>query len=286
MTQAMVNLNFGLLRRGGQKEKSLLDMEVLGNDERREKNEFIRPGRSGRPGWRERKGRGPYSRRSIGFRRSRKAAPDNTTQFLIGDQGWSRRTNDNSSESEDDFGKKEFVKDYDNQRPIRQKLSKSKLIEEYMTVEKDVKILEKKYEESKAEDQLKERLQPTEWTKVEPETAKKIKIFQNEVLKMIQENRLLRLENSRLVKENRALASSSTSSSSSSSSESSGSSSSDSSSEDEVEETDNMEDREGGDRDAFKDSDSESKRDDTGYESDRSAISDLVTSSFTSKSRT
>jgi len=293
MTQAMVNLSFGRMRREGERKKSLLeisemDMDMMGSGEKGG------GGGGGKLG-RERRGRGPYSRRSTGSRRVRRMAlaPDNTTQFLMGDQACLRKnlsnfTIDNSSESEEDFVKKEFCKDYDSQRPVRQKLSKSKLIEEYMMVEKDVKLLEKRYAETNAEEQLKARLGTVDydWSKgevaMEPEVAEKIRIFQKEILKMAQENSLLRLENNRLVNENRALASSSSSSSSSSDSDSSDSSSESDSSSDEDE--DIPEETVG---DVYKDSDSESKRDDTGYESDRSAGSDLVTSSFsTSRTRT
>lgn len=236
--------------------------------------------------------------RARGWRERQKAAPapDNTTQFLMSDMtrlaGLSDSELEVSSEDEDDFVKREFSKDYERERPVRQKLPKSKLIEEYMVIEKDVKMLEKKYEEVRAQEKLKARLGTVDYdwekgeVKMEPETAEKIRIFQQEILKLVADNRILRNENSRLVADNRAhearlnLRSSSeddSDSSSSNSDSSSDSSSSSSSEEDEDDEevvgtSSNITDR--------KDSDSESKKDDTGYESDRSAeFSGLVTSS-------
>ena len=215
-----------------------------------------------------------------------KRAPGNTTQFLMGDQGGARKNFedsdlDNSSESEDEFVKKEFAKDYDNQKPIRHKMPKSKLIEEFMTVENDVKMLEKKYVEMSAEEQLQARLgragAKADWSRssveVEPDLAEKIRKFQQEILRMAQENRTLRMENMRLISENRAVASSS---SSSSSSESESSCSSDSSSEEEQEREEAVLPSLKQDVSCLED---EWQRDDTGYESDRSSgLGDRVSS--------
>jgi len=236
---------------------------------------------------------GPYLRRRARIQRQpgsnlvSNMAPGNTTQFLMGDnkRTFSDSDLDNSTdEDENEFGKKEFSRDYDLQKPIRQKLSKSKLIEEFMTVEKDVKMLEKKYAEMSAEEQLKARLGTVDydWRKgevaMEPEVAEKIRIFQEEILRMAQENRSLMRENSRLISEKRAAAVSS-SSSDSSSSDSSDNSSSASSSEDDSEVEEAAEEvllRQEGLLPAsclLAPKEEEWQKDDTGYESDRSVVS-------------
>jgi len=279
MTQAMVNLTFG--------RRLTTAREGWGGEE-----EASSRVSSWRKRGRERRA-GPYLRK----RAKRPRAPDNTTQFLMGDQGGARQSFsdsdlENSSESDDHFVEREFAKDYDNLKseiqPSRQKLPKSKLIEELMTVEKEVKMLEKKYAEMTTEEQLRARLGTTEFDMrvVEPELAQKIQAFQEEIVRMAKENRGLRLDNTRLINEKRAAAKvqqSSSSSSSSSSSDSSSNSDSDSSSESEADEVEtnplasspelenwvsSMETLKG-----------EEARDDTGYESERSTLSDKVTSS-------
>ena len=285
MTQAMVNLTFGRrlsAAREEEEEDSLA--EVAGS---------TRVVSSWRKRGRERRA-GPYLRK----RAKRPRAPDNTTQFLMGDQGGARQSFsdsdlENSSESEDHFVEREFAKDYDNLKseiqPSRQKLPKSKLIEELMTVEKEVKMLEKKYAEMTTEEQLRARLGTTEFDMgvVEPELAQKIKAFQTEIVRMAKENRSLRLDNSRLVNEKRACAAkvqlqSCSSSSSSSSQSSSNSEDSDSSSESETEnEPKPNPELETWVGETLKGSEESwaSTRDDTGYESERSTLSDRVTSS-------
>merc|ERR550517_1839678 len=238
MTQAMVNLTFG---------RRLTAREGWGGEEDTVQAEVGSQVSSWRKRGRERRA-GPYLRK----RAKRPRAPDNTTQFLMGDQEGARQSFsdsdlENSSESDDHFVEREFAKDYDNLKseiqPSRQKLPKSKLIEELMTVEKEVKMLEKKYAEMTTEEQLRARLGTTEFDMgvVEPELAQKIKAFQAEIVRMAKENRSLRIDNSRLINEKRAAAKvqlqSSSSSSSSSSSDSSSNSDSDSSSESEAEET-------------------------------------------------
>jgi len=285
MTQAMVNLTFGRrlsTAREEEEEDSLA--EVAGS---------TRVVSSWRKRGRERRA-GPYLRK----RAKRPRAPDNTTQFLMGDQGGARQSFsdsdlENSSESEDHFVEREFAKDYDNLKseiqPSRQKLPKSKLIEELMTVEKEVKMLEKKYAEMTTEEQLRARLGTTEFDMgvVEPELAQKIKAFQTEIVRMAKENRSLRLDNSRLVNEKRACAAkvqlqSCSSSSSSSSQSSSNSEDSDSSSQSETEnEPKPNPELETWVGETLKGSEESwvSTRDDTGYESERSTLSDRVTSS-------
>ena len=288
MTQAMVNLSFG---------RRLAGREGLFGEEDSLQAELGTRVSSWKKRGRERRA-APYLRK----RAKRPRAPDNTTQFLMGDQGGARQSFsdsdlENSSESEDHFVEREFAKDYDNLKseiqPSRQKLPKSKLIEELMTVEKEVKMLEKKYAEMTTEEQLRARLGTTEFDigVVEPELAQKIQAFQAEIVKMAKENRSLRLDNTRLVNEKRAAAKvqqSSSSSSSSSSSDSSSDSDSESSSESEAETTDpnplasspELDSWVVGSMEGLKGE--EMYRDDTGYESERSTLSDRVTSSSSS----
>ena len=198
MTQAMVNLSFG---------RRLAGREGLFGEEDSLQAELGTRVSSWKKRGRERRA-APYLRK----RAKRPRAPDNTTQFLMGDQGGARQSFsdsdlENLSESEDHFVEREFAKDYDNLKseiqPSRQKLPKSKLIEELMTVEKEVKMLEKKYAEMTTEEQLRARLGTTEFDigVVEPELAQKIQAFQAEIVKMAKENRSLRLDNTRLVNE-------------------------------------------------------------------------------------
>jgi len=245
----------------------------------------------------------PYNllsrRRKEQARRQRRTvphpAPVNTNQFLMSDCN-DRLGGYSDSDAEDDdgndrvFGMKEFRKDYEKAIPMKQKMPKSKLIEEYMLVEKGVKLLEKKYEEMSAQEQLKARLGTVDydWEKgevaMEPETAEKIRIFQEEILKIAEENRKLALENSRLVAENKASKSESSESDTDSDSSDSDTDSSSSDSDSDTD-TDSSEDDENevtaSSTDCVKDSDSESKKDDTGYESDDSKSLTRVTSSTT-----
>jgi len=212
-------------------------------------------------------------------------APVNTTQFLMSDRACLDSYSDDSDD-DGDFVKREFCKEYEKAIPIKQKMPKSKLIEEYMMVEKDVKLLERKYEEMSAQEQLKARLGTVDydWEKgevaMEPEIAEKIRIFQEEILKLARENRDMALENSRLVAENKANKSESSDSDTDSSDSDTDSSSSDSDSDTD---TDSSSDEENevaaSSTDCVKDSDSESKKDDTGYESDDSKSLVRVTSS-------
>jgi len=278
MTQSMLNLTtFGRrpsrLQQGRRRREELDEMEIEGLAN------TLRPGITKIKGKRifGRERRVPYSKLE---RRTRGvvAAPGNTTQFLMKDQQFSDSDLEQaSSESEDDFVRKEFAKEYASATPIRQKMQKSKLIEEYLNVEKSVKILETKLEEarrSEDEDKLETRLGAANYhSKISPEIVEKIRIFQEELLLLSQENRTLRIENNLLITENRAAAKQpSSSSDSSSSSEQSSDSDSDSSSSEDEQADENIEEstRESA---IYKDSDSESKRDDTGYESDRSAVS-------------
>lgn len=185
-------------------------------------------------------------------RRGRAQAPDNTTQFLMGDMdNWNKRQA-GDEDGDNCYAKREFSKEYEKTAISKQKMPISKLIEEYFSYESEVKDLEKKYQEMTAQEQLKARLGAVdyEWEKgeifMEPEVAEKIRIFQSEIARVREENRILEEENLRLRTENRDLdqnSSSSSSDDSSSDSDSSGSSDdsdSDSSSSEEEEETDGI----------------------------------------------
>ena len=171
-------------------------------------------------------------------RRVRALAPDNTTQFLMGDMdNWNKRQT-GDEEGDNGYAKREFSKEYEKMAVSKQKMPISNLIEEYFSYESEVKVLEKKYEEMTAQERLKARLGAVEyeWEKgeifMEPEVAEKIRIFQNEIAKVREENRILEEENLRFRTEKRDLDRDSSSSSSdedsSSDSDSSGSSSDDS----------------------------------------------------------
>jgi len=162
-------------------------------------------------------------------RRVRAQAPDNTTQFLMGDRDnwnkWQEEDGDNC------YAKREFSKEYEKMAISKQKMPKSKLIEEFLYYESEVKALEKKYEEITAQVQLKARLGAVdnEWENgeifMEPEVAEKIRIFQSEIAKVREENLRLGTEK-RDLDENSS--GSSSNEDSSSDSDSSGSSSDDS----------------------------------------------------------
>lgn len=185
-------------------------------------------------------------------RRGRAQAPDNTTQFLMGDMdNWNKRQV-GDEDGDNCYAKREFSKEYEKTAISKQKMPISKLIEEYFSYESEVKDLEKKYQEMTAQEQLKARLGAVdyEWEKgeifMEPEVAEKIRIFQSEIARVREENRILEEENLHFRTENRDLdqnSSSSSSEDSSSDSDSSGSSDdsdSDSSSSEEEEETDGI----------------------------------------------
>jgi len=187
----------------------------------------------------------PYrSLRRRGRERGRegRAAPDNTTQFLMSDQADYHSYSDCEGEAKTGAGRagrevwaeQEFSRAYAAAATSRHKLSKVKLIEELTAVEGAVGLLERQYQEMTAQEQLKARLGAVEydWEKgevaMEPEVAEKIRIFQQEIAKLAEENRSLAADNLRLTEANRNLESSgdrsSDSSDSSSSSDSSDSS--------------------------------------------------------------
>merc|ERR1711874_650070 len=178
-------------------------------------------------------------------RRQKIRAPVNTTQFLISDRANFDTYSDSENENkfEGNFAQKEFYKEYENEAS-KQK-TKSKLIEDFVTLEKDIVLLEKRYEDKRAQEQLKARLGAVDYdfekgeVAMEPEVAEKIRILHEEIVKLSEENRLLQDENSLLKSSgfttDSGSSSNSDSDSSSSEDESDSASSSSSSSEDEDE---------------------------------------------------
>jgi len=231
-------------------------------------------------------------------RRQKIRAPVNTTQFLMSDRANfdTYSDSDNENKFEGNFVQKEFYKEYENEAANRQK-TKSKLIEEFVILEKDVVLLEKRYEEKRAQEQLKARLGAVDYdfekgeVAMEPEVAEKIRILHEEIMKLTEENRLIQDENSLLKSSGFTTdsGSSSDSDSDSSSSEdesdsdSSSSSSSSSEDEDEVGEkpteavpTSTAEVAQS----SLANDDLEQRREDTGYESDSNDLTRVTSTTF------
>lgn len=179
-------------------------------------------------------------------------APDNTNEFLFSDRKENKE--DVKEMTGADFMSREFTREYEEETRNKQRMGKEDLINEYMMMEKAVSSLEKRMEEVTTREEMKALYGDVgyEWEKgemhMEPDTAEKIRIFQEEISRLIQENSGLGGDNVRLRQENQA----ESKETSGDSSETSGHSSDSSDSED-SQHTDNQ-----------------SKRDDTGYESDRS----------------
>jgi len=186
-----------------------------------------------------------------------------------------------SPEDEQEFISKEFRKDYAKGHMDRlDKMDKMKLIQEYLSVEKKMELLEKRLEDINHQEAVKAWNGEVDYefargeVPMEPDMAEKIKVFQAEIARLIQDNAHLLRENSSLKRklvrsthhpsDSSSAASSSSSSSSSSEEDSSSPSEEDSSSDEETTRVDELlEDRpqckEGAD-----------KTDDTGYESTQS----------------
>lgn len=188
-------------------------------------------------------------------------APDNTNEFLFSDR--KENCEDIKEITGEDFMSREFTREYEQETRNRQRMGKDDLINEYMLMEKAVSSLEKRLEEVTTREEMKALYGDVgyEWRKgeihMEPDTAEKIRIFQEEITRLIEENRGLGGENVRLRQENEK------ESRVSSSGESSGSSSHMSDEEDigssgHISDVDSQH------------TDNESKKGDTGYESDRS----------------
>jgi len=207
--------------------------------------------------------------------KGRITAPYNTTQFLMSDKpdmdpkshSFSEESYYSShSENEEDFIVKEFKKDYEGEQVSRyERMTKEMLLDEFMKVERRNEILEARLDSIRLREEEREKNGEADyqWSKgeipMEPEMAEKIRVFQNEIEK-------LRNENSRLIIENKELRDRL---SDSSSSESSSDSSSDSSSEssDDVE---SVVDDEEIVMPPVKVTDEVTSTEDTGYESNQS----------------
>jgi len=232
-------------------------------------------------------------------RRQKIRAPVNTTQFLMSDRANFDTYSDSENENkfEGNFVQKEFYKEYEKEAANRQK-TKSKLIEEFVVLEKDVVQLEKRYEEKRAQEQLKARLGAVDYdfekgeVAMEPEVAEKIRILHEEIVKLTEENRLIQNENSLLKSSGFTTDSGSSSDSDSDSSSSddesdsdSSSSSSSSSSEDEDEVEENPKEAvptstaEVAQSNLVSD-DLEQRREDTGYESDSNDLTRVTSTTF------
>jgi len=232
-------------------------------------------------------------------RRQKIRAPVNTTQFLISDRANFDTYSDSENENkfEGNFAQKEFYKEYENEAS-KQK-TKSKLIEDFVTLEKDIVLLEKRYEDKRAQEQLKARLGAVDYdfekgeVAMEPEVAEKIRILHEEIVKLSEENRLLQDENSLLKSGSSGFTTDSSGSSSDSDSDSSSSedesdsdsSSSSSSSEDEDEAEENPNEAvpsstEEAVQSNLATDDLEQRREDTGYESDSNDLTRVTSTTF------
>jgi len=233
-------------------------------------------------------------------RRQKIRAPVNTTQFLISDRANFDTYSDSENENkfEGNFVQKEFYKEYENEAANKQK-TKSKLIEDFVTLEKDIVLLEKRYEDKRAQEQLKARLGAVDYdfekgeVAMEPEVAEKIRILHEEIVKLTEENRLLQNENSLLKAGSSGFTTDSSGSSSDSDSDSSSSedesdsdsSSSSSSSEDQAEADENLEEAvpsstEEAVQSNLVSDDLDQRREDTGYESDSNDLTKVTSTTF------
>lgn len=189
-------------------------------------------------------------------------APDNTNEFLFSDRKENKE--DLKEMTGADFMITEFTREYEQETRNKQRKGKEDLINEYMMMEKAVSSLEKRMEEVTTREEMKALYGDVgyEWRKgemhMEPDTAEKIRIFQEEITRLIQENSGLGGDNVRLRQENQA----ESGVSSSGESEQTSGHSSDTSGHSSDEESEESMDSEC--------TDNQSKKDDTGYESDRS----------------
>jgi len=140
--------------------------------------------------------------------------PYNTTQFLMSDYNYNNfspevRLEDYSAESEVDFLLKEFSKDYDyekensevNNKQMEERgnwlgtLCRQDLLAHYLSLDCHVRMLERRLMEVKDGEETKARKGEVEydWRKgeahMEPETAEKIRVFQEEIARLETENR-------------------------------------------------------------------------------------------------
>merc|ERR1712062_761601 len=231
-------------------------------------------------------------------RRQKIRAPVNTTQFLISDRANFDTYSDSENENkfEGNFAQKEFYKEYENEAS-KQK-TKSKLIEDFVTLEKDIVLLEKRYEDKRAQEQLKARLGAVDYdfekgeVAMEPEVAEKIRILHEEIVKLTAENRLIQNENSLLKSSGFTTDSGSSSDSDSDSSSSEDESDSDSSSSSSSSSSEDEDEVEESPKEAVPTStaevaqsnlasdDLEQRREDTGYESDSNDLTRVTSTTF------
>jgi len=173
--------------------------------------------------------------------KGRITAPYNTTQFLMLDKcdnrSEDRLYSDSSMDSEEDFISREFRKDYEGEHVNRlERMSKEMLLSELLLAERRNERLEQRLETIQLREEKKAKHGEVDYefyrveVPMEPETALKIKVFQEEIEKLRGENQKLMKENAEM-KENitsgEDIRDEMTSSSSDSSSESSSDSSSD-----------------------------------------------------------
>merc|ERR1712152_31761 len=231
-------------------------------------------------------------------RRQKIRAPVNTTQFLISDRANFDTYSDSENEKkfEGNFAQKEFYKEYENEAS-KQK-TKSKLIEDFVTLEKEIVLLEKRYEDKRAQEQLKARLGAVDYdfekgeVAMEPEVAEKIRILHEEIVKLTEENRLIQNENSLLKSSGFTTDSGSSSNSDSDSSSSEDESDSDSSSSSSSSSSEDEDEVEESPKEAVPTSttevaqsnlasdDLEQRREDTGYESDSNDLTRVTSTTF------
>lgn len=152
-------------------------------------------------------------------------APYNTTQFLMEDHnlkepdyehipnGHKHRESSNSLDSSDDFYSspedeeeflhQQFVETYENVHiELLHNMSKTDLVQELVNMEDKVEMLEKSLEEAKLHNQIKLKVEDeTKPGVLDPEAElEKIRVFKSEIDKLVEENRVLTMENEKLRK--------------------------------------------------------------------------------------
>jgi hypothetical protein len=163
-------------------------------------------------------------------------APYNTTQFIMADQQENsfeypstfeneNHLNFDSSQSNDNFMKKEFMKEYDIQKlNSLDKMNKEKLLREFMILERKNESLEAKLQDVQEKDKIEKKEM---FSKKDTFISAHISTFLQEIKSLSDENKRLTNENVCIKQKIQNTASSASSSSSSSCSSSSSSESSD-----------------------------------------------------------
>lgn len=151
-------------------------------------------------------------------------APYNTTQFLMEDHnlkepdydhipnGHKNKENNNSFDSsdeyysspedEEEFLQQQFVETYENvHNEILHSMSKSELVQELVNMEDKIELLEKSLEEARLQSELKRKQKEIQPNILDPEAElEKVRVFQSEIDKLVQENMFLTRENEKLRK--------------------------------------------------------------------------------------